>query len=203
MDTTSRIAIRMCAVSLFVAASSFADSMTNQLPTIAEIDAEIASIANLRGAKTLWREFEATSGRIKKFQDSAPSQEVFRVQWHVVSNMFSECYTSAAVTNENQVDYYGIREMVRHHITMYRLFHADTNAVMYVADCISNALPADLSRETAVVQAGINGKTNFFDRRDGRRGNPALERFKLCQARQGGASHEIPQASVSLHAPAA
>ena len=158
MDTTSRIAIRMCAVSLFVAASSFADSMTNQLPTIAEIDAEIASIANLRGAKTLWREFEATSGRIKKFQDSAPSQEVFRVQWHVVSNMFSECYTSAAVTNENQVDYYGIREMVRHHITMYRLFHADTNAVMYVADCISNALPADLSRETAVVQAGINGE---------------------------------------------
>ena len=93
MDTTSRIAIRMCAVSLFVAASSFADSMTNHLPTIAEIDAEIASIANLRGAKTLWREFEATSGRIKKLQDSAPSQEVFRVQWHVVSNMFSECYT--------------------------------------------------------------------------------------------------------------
>ena len=158
MNTTNRIAIRVCAVSLFVAASSFADIATNHFPTIAEIDAELASIANLRGAKTLWREFEATSGRIKKFQDSAPSQEVFRVQWHVVSNIFSECYTSAAVTNENQVDYYGIREMVWRHLTKYRLFHADTNAVMYVADCISNALPADLSRETAVVQAGINGE---------------------------------------------
>ena len=90
---------------VLVAGSSFADNATNQLPTIAEIDAEIASLANRYGAKTLWREFLPTVGRIRNLQDSFPSQEVFCVQWHVVSNIFSECYTSAAVTNENQVDY--------------------------------------------------------------------------------------------------
>ena len=158
MNTISRIAVVVCAVSLFVSASSFADSETNQLPTIAEIDTVIAGLANQCGAKTLWREFEPTVGRIKNLQDSFPTQDVLRVQWHVVSNIFSECYPVAAVTNGNQVDYYGIREMVWRHLTKYRLFHADTNAVMYVADCISNALPADLSRETAVVQAGINGE---------------------------------------------
>ena len=143
----------------FLAATpSFAGGTTNTLPTIAEVDMEISCLANRYGAKTLWREFEPTVGRIRNLQDSFPSQEVLRVQWHVISNIFSECYTSAAVTNENQVDYHGIREMVRLHLTKYRLFHADTNAVMYVADCISNALPADLSRETAVVLAGINGE---------------------------------------------
>ena len=158
MNTTSRIAIVVCIMPFLAATPSFAGGTTNTLPTIAEVDMEISCLANRYGAKTLWREFEPTVGRIRNLQDSFPSQEVLRVQWHVISNIFSECYTSAAVTNENQVDYHGIREMVRLHLTKYRLFHADTNAVMYVADCISNALPADLSRETAVVLAGINGE---------------------------------------------
>ena len=158
MDTTSRIAIASCVMSLVVSVPSFADVTTNHFPTIAEVDAEIASLANLRGAKTLWREFVPTVGRIKDLQDKFPTQEVLQVQWHVVSNIFSECYASAAITNGNQVDYYGTREMARRHLTKYRLFHADTNAVMYVADCISNALPVDLSREAAVVQAGTNGE---------------------------------------------
>ena len=158
MNTTNRIAIRVCAVSLFVAVSSFADIATNHFPTIAEIDAELASIANLRGAKTLWREFEATSGRIKEFQDSAPSQEVFRVQWHVISNMFSECYLTASLTNDIQINYSGMESILWLHLTKYKLFHVDTNALMYVADCVSNALPVDVSREDAVVWAGVNGE---------------------------------------------
>lgn len=147
MNTTSRIAIRMCAVSLFVAASSFADSMTNQLPTIAEIDAEIAGLANQYGAKVLWREFVPTVERIKDIQDKFPTQEVLRVQWHVVSNMFSECYPVAAVTNDNQVNYQGLARAIWLHLTKYKLFHSDTNALMFVADCVSNALPIDVSHE--------------------------------------------------------
>ena len=158
MKTISRISVASCAMLLVVSASSFADSATNQLPTIAEIDAEMSSLANQYGAKILWREFVPTVGRIKDLQDKFPTQEVLQVQWHVVSNMFAECYPVAAVTNGNQVDYYGLRVIVRRHLTKYRLFHADTNVVMYVADCISNALPVDVSRETAVVQAGANGE---------------------------------------------
>ena len=147
MDTTSRIALSVCAVSLFVSASVFADSMTNQLPTVAEIDAEIASLANQYGAKILWREFVPTVGRIKDLQDKFPTQEVLQVQWHVVSNMFSECYPVAAVTNGNQVNYQGLARAIWLHLTKYKLFHVDTNALMYVADCVSNALPIDVSHE--------------------------------------------------------
>ena len=158
MDTTSRIAIVSCVMSFVVSVPSFADVTTNHFPTIAEIDAEIANIANLRGAKTLWREFEATSGRIKEFQDSVPSQEVFHVQWHVVSNMFSECYLTSALTNDIQINYSGMESILWLHLTKYKLFHADTNALMYVADCVSNALPVDVSREDAIVWAGVNGE---------------------------------------------
>ena len=147
MDTTSRIAISVCAVAFFASASAFADSITNQLPTIAEIDAEIAGLANQYGARTLWREFEATAGRIKKLQDKFPTQEVLQVQWHVVSNMFAGCYPVAVVTNGNQVNYQGLSDAIWLHLTKYKLFHVDTNALMYVADCVSNALPIDLSHE--------------------------------------------------------
>ena len=158
MRTTSRTTIMICAMSLAALATAFADSNTNQLPTIAEIDAEIAGLANQYGAKILWREFESTVGRIKDLQDKFPTQEVLQVQWHVVSNMFSECYPVAAVTNGNQVNYQGLSDAIWLHLTKYKLFHADTNALMYVADCVSNALPIDVSREEAVVQAGIEGK---------------------------------------------
>ena len=117
MDTTSRIAIVSCVMSFVVSVPSFADVTTNHFPTIAEIDAEIANIANLRGAKTLWREFEATSGRIKEFQDSVPSQEVFHVQWHVVSNMFSKCYLISALTNDIQINYSGMESILWLHLT--------------------------------------------------------------------------------------
>jgi len=148
----------VCLFAVLFSASSFADSATNQLPTIAEIDAEIASLASQYGAKTLWREFIPTVGRIKDLQDKFPTQEVIRVQWHVVSNMFAECYPVAAVTNGNQVNYQGLEHAVCLHLAKYRLFHADTNALMYVADCVSNALPVDASRETAVVLAGMRGE---------------------------------------------
>ena len=46
MDTTSKIAIASCVMSLVVSLPSFADVTTNHFPTIAEIDAEIASLAN-------------------------------------------------------------------------------------------------------------------------------------------------------------
>ena len=36
----------ICLLAVLVSASSLADNATNQLPTIAEIDAEIASLAN-------------------------------------------------------------------------------------------------------------------------------------------------------------
>ena len=101
---------------------------------------------------------QTTSGRIKELQDSAPSQEVFRVQWHVVSNMFSECYLTAALTNDFQIDYHSLAAIVFLHLTKYRLFHANTNAIMFVADCVSNALPVDVSRETAVVEASFRGE---------------------------------------------
>ena len=158
MKTTSRIEVASCAMLLVVSASSFADNATNQLPTIAEIDAEIAGLANQYGAKTLWREFIPTVGRIKDLQDKFPTQEVLQVQWYVVSNMFSECYSVAAVTNSNQVNYQGLDHAIWLHLTKYKLFHVDTNALMYVADCVSNALPVDVSREEAVVQAGMNGE---------------------------------------------
>lgn len=158
MDSMKEIKAAACAMLLIVAASSFADNATNQLPTIAEIDAEIASLANRYGAKTLWREFLPTVGRIRNLQDSFPTQEVLQVQWHVVSNMFSECYPVAAVTNGNQVNYLGLEDAIWLHLTKYKLFHADTNALMYVADCVSNALPIDASREEAVVQAGMRGE---------------------------------------------
>ena len=134
-------------MSLFVASSSFADSATNQLPTIAEIDAELAGLANQYGAKILWREFEATSGRIKELQHKFPTQEVLQVQWHVVSNMFAGCYPVTVVTNDNQVNYQGLNSIIWLHLTKYMLFHSDTNALMFVADCVSNALPIDVSHE--------------------------------------------------------
>ena len=62
MNTTSRIATSVCAVLLFVSASSFADNATNQLPTIAEIDAEIAGLANQYGAKILWPDAGGSAG---------------------------------------------------------------------------------------------------------------------------------------------
>ena len=158
MKTISRTAVASCAMSLVVLSSSFADGMTNQLPTIAEIDAEIAGLANQYGARTLWREFIPTVGRIKDLQDKFPTQEVIHVQWHVVSNMFAECYPVDAVTNSNQVNYQGLSHAIWLHLTKYKLFHADTNALMYVADCVSNALPIDVSREEAIVQAGERGE---------------------------------------------
>ena len=103
----------VCLFAVLLAASAFADSDTNQLPTITEIDAEITSLANKYGAKTLWREFIPTIGRIKDLQDKFPTQEVLQVQWHVVSNMFAECYPVAAVTNGNQVNYQGLEHAVR------------------------------------------------------------------------------------------
>ena len=45
---------------LAAALVSFAAFGEETYPTIAEIDAEIASLANQYGARTLWREFEAT-----------------------------------------------------------------------------------------------------------------------------------------------
>lgn len=152
------IKVASCVMLLAVAASSFADNATNQLPTIAEIDAEIASLANQYGAKTLWREFVPTIGRIKDLQDKFPTQEVLQVQWHVVSNMFFECCDVAIVTNSNQVNYQGMEWIVRQHLTKFMLFHVTTNALMYVADCVSNALPVDVSREEAVIEARIRGE---------------------------------------------
>ena len=154
MRTTSRTTIMACAMLFDVSVVAFADNATNQLPTVAEIDAEIAGLANQYGAKILWREFVPTVGRIKDLQDKFPTQDVMRVQWHVVSNMFFECYPVAAVTNGNQVNYQGLEHAIWLHLTKYNLFHADTNALMYVADCVSNALPIDVSREEAIVQAG-------------------------------------------------
>ena len=134
---------------LAVASVPFAAFGEETYPTIAEIDAEIASLANQYGARTLWREFVPTAGRIKDMQGKFPTQEVLQVQWHVVSNMFSGCYPVAAVTNDNQVNYQGLNRIIRLHLTKYRLFHSDTNALMFVADCVSNALPIDVSHEEA------------------------------------------------------
>ena len=136
------------AIAVFVATSVFYVAVGEETyPTIAEVDAEIASLANKYGARTLWREFESTAGRIKDLQDKFPTQEVLQVQWHVVSNMFSGCYPVAAVTNDNQVNYQGLWSIIWLHLTKYSLFHSDTNALMFVADCVSNALPVDLSHE--------------------------------------------------------
>ena len=132
---------------LSAALVSFVAFGEESYPTIADIDAEIASLANKYGARTLWREFEATAGRIKILQDKFPTQEVLWVQWHVVSNLFSGCYPVAAVTNDNQVNYHGLNNIIWLHLTKYRLFHSDTNALMFVADCVSNALPIDVSHE--------------------------------------------------------
>ena len=158
MEYMKVIKAASCAMLLAAAEATFADSATNQLPTIAEIDAEISGLANQYGAKILWREFIPTVGRIKRLQDSFPTQEVLQVQWHVVSNMFAECYPVAVVTNMNQVNYQGLEHAIWLHLTKYKLFHADTNALMYVADRVSNALPVDVSREEAVVQAGMRGE---------------------------------------------
>ena len=137
----------VCLFAVLFAASAFADSATNQLPTVAEIDAELAGLANQYGAKILWREFVPTAGRIKDLQDKFPTQEVLQVQWHVVSNMFAGCYPVAVVTNDNQVNYQGLNSIIWLHLTKYMLFHSDTNALMFVADCVSNALPIDVSHE--------------------------------------------------------
>ena len=158
MDYMKAIKIVACAMLSASAVSAFASSDTNQLPTIAEIDSEIAGLANQYGARTLWREFVPTVGRIKNLQDRFPTQEVLQVQWHVVSNMFSECCSVATVTNGNQVNYQGMEWIVRQHLTKFMLFHVDTNALMYVADCVSNALPVDVSREEAVVESRIMGE---------------------------------------------
>ena len=147
--------LRMNTISEIVVAACLATSTTiyglaeaePHMPTIAEIDAEIASLANQYGAKTLWREFLPTAGRIKNLQDKFPTQDVLRVQWHVVSNMFQGCYPDAALTNDNQVNYHGLEQIVWLHLTKYRLFHANTNALMFVADCVSNALPFDVLHE--------------------------------------------------------
>ena len=117
MDYMKVIKIAVCAMLSASAVSALASSDTNQLPTIAEIDAEIASLANLYGAKTLWREFVPTVGRIKDLQDKFPTQEVLQVQWHAVSNMFSECYPVATVTNSNQVNYQGLMHAIWLHLT--------------------------------------------------------------------------------------
>ena len=69
---------------LSAALASFVAFGEETYPTIAEIDAEIASLANKYGARTLWREFVPTAGRIKDLQDKFPTQEVLQVQWHVV-----------------------------------------------------------------------------------------------------------------------
>ena len=158
MKATSRTTIMAFAMLPAVLATALSDNATNQLPTIAEIDAEIAGLANQYGAKTLWREFVPTVGRIKDLQDKFPTQEVLQVQWHVVSNMFSECYPVATVTNSNQVNYQGLEHAIWLHLTKYKLFNVDTNALMYVADCVSNALPIDVSREEAIVLAGERGE---------------------------------------------
>ena len=158
MDYMKVIKIAVCGMLSASSVSAFASNDTNQLPTIAEIDAEIANIANRYGAKTLWREFVPTVGRIKNLQDKFPTQEVLQVQWYVVSNMFAGCYPVAAVTNGNQVNFRGLESAIWLHLTKYKLFHADTNALMYVADCASNALPLDVSREESVVQAGMRGE---------------------------------------------
>ena len=156
MNPISRIAGTLC-IATTAAVGCLAETEA-RLPTIAEIDAEIASLANQYGAKTLWREFVPTVGRIKELQEKFPTQEVLQVQWHVVSNMFSECCNVAAVTNSNQVNYQGMEWIVRRHLTKFMLFHVDTNVIMYVSDCVSNALPVDVSREEAVLQARIRGE---------------------------------------------
>ena len=158
MDYMKVIKIALCSMLSASAVSAFASSDTNQLPTIAEIDAAIAGLANQYGARTLWREFVPTVGRIKNLQDKFPTQEVLQVQWHVVSNMFAECHPVDAVTNSNQVNYQGLSHAIWLHLTKYKLFRVDTNALMYVADSVSNALPVDVTREEAVVQAGMNGE---------------------------------------------
>jgi len=132
---------------LVVATVAFVTFGEETYPTIAEIDAELESLANKYGARTLWREFEPTAGRVKDLQDKFPTQEVLQVQWHVVSNMFSGCFPVAAVTNGNQVNYHGLGNIIWLHLTKYKLFHSDTNALMSVADCVSNALPVDVSHE--------------------------------------------------------
>ena len=149
---------RHVGIAALAASVAFAVFGEETYPTIAEIDAEIASLANKYGARTLWREFVPTAGRIKDLQDKFPTQEVLRVQWHVVSNMFSECYLTSALTNDFQIDHYRLADIVFLHLTKYRLFHANTNALMFVADCVSNALPVDVSRETAVVEASFRGE---------------------------------------------
>ena len=130
-----------------VATAAFVTFGEETYPTIAEIDAEIASLANRYGARTLWRELESTAGRVKDLQDKFPTQEVLQVQWHVVSNLLSGCYPVAVVTNDNQVNYQGLWNIVCLHLTKYKLFHSDTNALMFVADCVSDALPIDVSHE--------------------------------------------------------
>ena len=155
MKTINRqVSIAVIAAALI----SFVTFGEESFPTIAEIDAEIASLANKYGARTLWREFVPTAGRIKELQDKFPTQEVLQVQWHVISNMFSECYLTTALTNDFQLDYHRLADIVFLHLTKYRLFHANTNALMFVADCVSNALPVDASRETAVVEASFRGE---------------------------------------------
>jgi len=156
MNPISKIASTLC-IATTAAVGCVAETEA-QLPTIAEIDAEIAGLANQYGARTLWREFIPTVGKIKDLQDKFPTQQVLQVQWHVVSNMFAECYPVAAVTNGNQVNYRGLSSAIWLHLTKYKLFRADTSALMYVADCVSNALPVDVAREEAVVQAGMRGE---------------------------------------------
>ena len=156
MKTINRhVGIAALAAALTGAAASGEEE---HYPTIAEVDAKIASISNLRGASVMWWEFESMSGRIKDLQDKYPTQEVLRVQWHVVSNMFADCYLTGPLTNDVQINHAGMENIIWLHLTKYKLFHADTNALMYVADCVSNALPVDVSRETAVVLAGMRGE---------------------------------------------
>ena len=111
MNTINRhVGIAALAVALTGAA---AVGEEEHYPTIAEVDAKIASISNLRGASVMWWEFESMSGRIKDLQDKYPTQEVLRVQWHVVSNMFADCYLTGPLTNDVQINHAGDRKSTR------------------------------------------------------------------------------------------
>ena len=71
MNTINRhVGIAALATALIGAAASGEEE---HYPTIAEVDAKIASISNLRGASVMWWEFESMSGRIKDLQDKYPT----------------------------------------------------------------------------------------------------------------------------------
>ena len=133
---------------------SFANEAGESLPTIEEIDSEIARIANTNSAKIAWRHLVPMVQRINNLQRTTETQDVLRVQWHVVSNLFEGCHTDPVVTNMNQVDYLGLRMNVPK-VTHFRLFFDQISALMFVADHVSNAVPVDVSREDSVIEADM------------------------------------------------